>query len=163
MFRCLFIIEQVYHIIEQLTFAFDQTRQTEEKKRVLRSKEVFWQKRLNTFAPNGLNKREGWRGRLCYSKPQYNMQTAKHRGSNITRKWWKDLTSKNLTSDYLTSDQTIYINELSRKTSEHKHAHSKCQWRRSGKDRNRSLKAVYNLTSQIQSITKIKKRLLTLN
>ena len=44
--------------IEQLK-CWDDLERTEEKKKMLRDREIFWQKKLNTFRPAGLNKREG--------------------------------------------------------------------------------------------------------
>lgn len=44
--------------IEQLK-CWDKPDRVVEKKRMLRDREIFWQKKLNTYAPHGLNKREG--------------------------------------------------------------------------------------------------------
>ena len=45
--------------IEQLDISRDNTRSLDEKKEVLKRREIFWQKTLSTFTPHGLNKREG--------------------------------------------------------------------------------------------------------
>ena len=39
----------------------------ERKKEILRTRKVFWQKKLMTVQPNGLNKRIGWTKKTLYS------------------------------------------------------------------------------------------------
>ena len=45
--------------IEQVKIAKDLDRNIENKKNILSKREVFWQHKLQTFIPHGLNKREG--------------------------------------------------------------------------------------------------------
>ena len=45
--------------IEQIAMANDATRSIAEKKRIMSKREIFWQRTLRTFIPEGLNKREG--------------------------------------------------------------------------------------------------------
>jgi hypothetical protein len=45
--------------IEQIRIATDPNRSLEEKKHLLSKREIFWQNKLKTFTPDGLNKREG--------------------------------------------------------------------------------------------------------
>ena len=45
--------------IEKLRISEDASRSTEDKKRILKDREAFWQKKLKTLSPYGLNKREG--------------------------------------------------------------------------------------------------------
>ena len=45
--------------IEHLRIADDTTRRKDEIKETLRRREIFWQNKLQTLHPNGLNKREG--------------------------------------------------------------------------------------------------------
>ena len=45
--------------IEQLRLGMLGDRALEDKKRILHEREIFWQKKLMTFTPHGLNKREG--------------------------------------------------------------------------------------------------------
>ena len=45
--------------IEQIAIANDETRSMEEKENTLKRREVYWQNKLKTIIPNGMNKREG--------------------------------------------------------------------------------------------------------
>ena len=45
--------------IEQIKIAKDPNKSIEEKKNILAQREIFWQNKLKTFIPHGLNKREG--------------------------------------------------------------------------------------------------------
>ena len=45
--------------IEQIKIAKDPNKSMEEKKKILAQREIFWQNKLQTFIPHGLNKREG--------------------------------------------------------------------------------------------------------
>ena len=46
-------------IIEQMNFHNDMSIPVERKEQILKRREIFWQRRLKTHAPFGLNKREG--------------------------------------------------------------------------------------------------------